>query len=99
MLKEGTKIKFSARVLSFDTDGNIYLFLGDDDWSVMPYQWGFASNQIWFDTMEEAMDAARLCDQVSYRNYKIVPGTAELIRYTAETVIEPITKFELTAPK
>jgi hypothetical protein len=102
MLKEGGTIRFSARILACDTDGNVYLFLGDDDWSVSPYQWGGASNQIWFDTINEVIEAAsfaELPNRASYKNYKIVPDSAEIIRYTTSTLIEPLSKFELTAPK
>jgi hypothetical protein len=57
-------IKFCARVLAKDTDGNVYLYLGDDDWSAAQYQWGFPENRIWFDTEEQVRDAAKFCNLI-----------------------------------
>jgi len=90
LVQEEVSVQYSARVLAYDNDGSVYLFLGDDDWTLgSPYNWGNKFDQIWFDSREKVFEAIET-SQPSWpyqTKFTIRMETIEILRRDSITTI------------
>jgi hypothetical protein len=90
MITTNTEVEFSARILAADNDGNIYLYIGDDDWSITPYQWGDSFNQVWFQNLDKVDEAIQKCGHKP--RHRVQKNSIEYLSRTITTITKVITR-------
>lgn len=83
------KTEYSARITAYDDDGSVYLYLGNDDWTLgSPYQWHDKLDQIWFDSVQKVKEAIAVCEKSWGKpKFTLRPETIEILeRVSSQTV-------------